>query len=112
MGYCAPATWRWAVADRPHIRVDPAQAFGQPAVAGVPAESVGGTVWVESVAVAAHDYDLTRGQVLVACWFLGTQGPRKWRTRWKTWATAAGIAMWDVRTCDYDAVPDPPGRDR
>jgi uncharacterized protein (DUF433 family) len=96
---------------RPHVRVDPAQRFGQPAVKGISCEAIGGMLLAgEDVATVADDYDLTRADVLVAAWYQGMYGTRQYRRAWKGWAEQAGQAMWDTRTVDYGQIPDPPER--
>lgn len=96
--------------DRPHVRVDPAQRFGQPAVRGISCDAIADMLIAEEdVDVVADEYGLTRADVLVACWYLGLYGTPRWRRRWWTWASdVAGPAMWDIRTVEYDAIPDPP----
>lgn len=51
---------------------------------------------------------LTRGDVLVACWFEARHGSPEWCGRWSGWATRAGQVMWWGEV-DYDTIPDPPG---
>lgn len=63
----------------------------------------------EDLEVVADEYGLTRGDVLVACWYLGLYGTRRHRRLWKAWATAAHEQMWHA--VDYDRIPDPPIRD-
>lgn len=94
--------------DRPHVRIDPAQRFGQPAVAGVSVVTIGATVLNEGVAVAAAEYGIGRADVLVACWHLGLSGSRRWRLTWHPWAMRAHEEMWHGRRADYDLIPDPP----
>lgn len=95
--------------DRPHVRIDPAQAFGQPAVKGVGVEHIAGMYLAgESIATVADEYGLTRADVLVACWYQGRYGSPRWRRLWREWAETAGAAMWNTRTVDYDQIPDPP----
>jgi uncharacterized protein (DUF433 family) len=97
------------VTDRPHVVVDPAQAWGQSNVKGVGVDHIAGMLLAgEDMATVADEFGLTRADVLVACWYLGMFGSRRWRRLWRDWAERAGKAMWDVRTVDYDAIPDPP----
>lgn len=98
--------------DRPHVRVDPAQRFGQPNVRGIGVEAVGGMVWAGgTVDEVAGDYGIDRADVLVACWHLGLHGAKRWRKRWRKWALKAHEHLWNVSTVDYTAVPDPPSRE-
>lgn len=94
------------VAGRPAVVFDPGIRFGWPQVVGIPVESIGGMVWAgENVDTTADEYDLTRDQVLVACWWLGIHGAKKWRRRWKVWAQTAHDHMWHGR---WEKVTDPP----
>jgi uncharacterized protein (DUF433 family) len=102
------------------IAIDPAMRFGQPTInhTQLPVEAVAEIVWVEGVDVAAEEYDLTRADVLVACWAAGTYGlpgrrkalfpVRLWVKRWGVWADEVHQALWSVASVDYEAVPDPP----
>ena len=102
--------------NRPTIVIDPGVQVGQPCIAGtrVPAHTVARQVWVgvrvDDVAAA---YNLTRADVLVACWYyaasayLSGRGGRKVEA-WRRWAgdnvsTLAGHCGADPATC-----PDPP----
>ena len=95
--------------DRPHVRTDPAQRFGQPHVKGISVDAITCMLLAgESLTTVADEYGLTRADVLVACWHQGLYGTPRWRRMWRGWAKTAGEAMWDTRTVDYDAIPDPP----
>lgn len=106
------------MSDRPAVTTEPGMRFGYPQIRGISVDVIGGTVWAEDVTVACREYGLTRGQVLIACWWLGRygdpeppeEGDDSWRDRWGTWAGDAELllARGDV---DYDAVPDPPWAD-
>lgn len=102
----------------PTVTFDPARRSGEPTINGtrIPVEILGAFVWSgASAAETAEDYHLTRGDVLVACRFLGTFGVdgrtkrgvtgRRWRGRWEEWAREHHGSMWSG---DFDAVPDPP----
>jgi uncharacterized protein (DUF433 family) len=100
------------MAERPHVRVDPAQRFGRPNVKGISVQVIADMVWTgESIGRLAENYGIDRADVLVACWFAGRHGTRKWRKRWGDWALAAYNQMWNASTVDYRAVPDPPSRE-
>lgn len=96
-----------ATVERPVVVTDPAVAYGRPQVARIGVEHIAGATWVESVDVAADEYGLTRPQVLVACWWIGLYGDRRWRRRWKTWAQQVDGELWHSR---YE-IPDPPTRE-
>ena len=115
------AYWAGVRAGRPYVSVGPAMRSGQPCVNNtrLRVEDAAGMAWVEGVDVAADEYDVTRGDVLVACWFAGTYGlpgrslalTRTWRDRWGAWAREVHGALWETSSVDYGEVPDPPARD-
>lgn len=88
-------------------------------IAGIPVASIVGRVWAgEPVAVVAEDFDLTRDDVLVACWFAGSHGlpsnrraalapSRLWRVRWGRWAGEVDGVLCSP-SVDQDRIPDPP----
>ena len=52
-----------------------------------------------------EDFILTREELLVACWWAGLWGPRKFRKLWGKWAELAGNHLW--HSCIN--IPNPPG---
>lgn len=93
---------------RPIIVWDPRVRSGQPQInrTRVTVEDVGGTIWAgETVDTVADEYNLTRADVLTACWWLGLHGTRDWRRRFGGWAAWVDS---DLGSGRYD-VPDPPG---
>lgn len=108
---------------RPFVSVDPAMRFGQPTVNGtrLPVQTLVDYVWAgEDPDVVAEEYDVTRADILVACWFAGTYGlPGRrqqlfptplWRRRWGEWADGVAKALWQTSTVDYDAIAGPSAR--
>lgn len=99
------------MSDRPHVRAEPGIRFGQPNVKGVSAEVLGDLVFAgDPVDEVAEDYGMTRGDVLVACWYLGMYGGKAWVRRWRSWCND----VYDLlarNNPDYTAVPDPPSRE-
>lgn len=96
-------TWPVVVAD-PRIR------FGRPRVGHTATEDVAGMIWAgEPVDVVCDEYELTRHQVLLACWFEATYGPPRRRRAWREWADQAHRTLggW-TKPFDLDAIPDPP----
>lgn len=90
------------------VWISPGRRSGEPCVYGtrIPTENVATDTFMRDVACALHCYpQITRGQVLVACWFHATQGSRTWRRRWGAWAKQYEGELWKS---DWDAVPDPP----
>jgi uncharacterized protein (DUF433 family) len=107
----------------PFVSVDPAMRSGQPTINGtrLPVAAIVGMVWAEGVDAAVEDFDLTRADVLVACWYAGEYGlpgnrrslfpMRLWPKHWATWAAEVHQALWSVSSVDYEAIPDPPTSD-
>lgn len=94
----------------PFVTWNPAVRSGEPCLNGtrLPLWCITGMVWAgEPVDVTAEDYDVTVPDVLVACWWMGTHGSKKWRKRWGAWAEAVHGELWHSR---HD-VPPPPCRD-
>lgn len=100
--------------DRPHLTIDPAVNSGAPSVRGVCAWVLAGAVWAgEPVDEVAELYEVTREEVLTACWWLGSGGVEfaagrrspRWVHRWGAWAGDAG---WKIWRGDWAAVTDPP----
>lgn len=106
------------------ISIDPAMRSGQPTVNNtrLHVQAVADVAWAEGVDVAAEEYELTRADVLVACWYAGTYGlpgrrrslfpVRLWVKRWGAWADGVHQALWSVAAVDYEAIPDPPLAER
>lgn len=100
-----------AIAGRLVLTIDPAVRFGHPHLRGIPTDAVAGMVYGgDSVAVVCDEYDMTRHEVLLCCWWEGSQGV--YRKQWRAWAEQVQPALggW-VKPLDVDALPDPPGRD-
>jgi uncharacterized protein (DUF433 family) len=100
------------VADRPRVEVEPGIRFGYPHVRGVSVEVLGGQVFAgDSVDEVADDYPyMSRGHVLLACWYLGMHGSKAWVRRWRMWAVDVYVLLARDRP-DYSAVPDPPTKE-
>lgn len=98
----------------------PARRSGDPCVGGtrVPVNLVIAVVWAHGVAEAETSYDLSRQQILGACWYAGVgnavslwgkgglrarRGP--WHKRWGQWAEEMHTHMWHG---NWDDVTDPP----
>lgn len=97
--------------DRPHVRCEPGVRFGQPHVKGISVDRIVEMVVVGEWNSLRDDYGLSRGDVLVACWWWADRGRSRDRAAraWKFWATANFDAMAGGR---WDAVPDPPEVER
>lgn len=107
-----------------YVWIDPARRSGEPLIGGhrLPVELVIGMVWDGDVRTAMLTWDLTRAEVLGACWYAGIGYPVRlhakdgtyrpyrgpWSKRWGTWAAQVHDALWAVTTVNYDDVPDPP----
>lgn len=106
---------------RPTIVTDPAIMGGAPCIAGtrVPAAAVAVAVAMgDGVAGVAADYDLTRGEVLLACWWIVTVRrwtgltPRDQRDIVGSWGYWAGDVHGSFAGREgawgLDDIPDPP----
>jgi uncharacterized protein (DUF433 family) len=108
---CGPSRRGEAMTDRPHIIVDPAQNFGDPALgrSRVKVENLlerldADDSWED----VADDHGLTRGDILVACWFEARygSGPHP-RDEWLDWLEAWEPNLWKASSVDYDEIPLP-----
>jgi uncharacterized protein (DUF433 family) len=103
--------------DRPHVVIvmDPAQNFGHPALASTRTRVEHVIAWLdagETVSTICAEYGLTRGDVLVACWFEARYGVGAHpRDEWLDWLEEWEPVLWSV-PCDYETVPLPLGEDR
>ena len=93
------------------IRVvhDPAVRSGAPTIEnhGLEAEFMARRVLKFGVASEMEDYELTREEVLVACWWAGAYGSRRLRKALGEWARIAGWHLW--YRCI--SIPDPPRKE-
>ncbi len=108
------------------VSIHPGMFSGDPHLTGhrLGVWMVCGNVWHESVQFAMETYELTREEVLTACWFAGMYGTdslhrtrrpfgwrttldRKWSRRWRAWAISQHSAMWHG---NWDDVTDPPSK--
>ena len=48
---------------------------------------------------------MSRGAILVSCWYMARYGSRTWRKRWKEWLEVASDHLWHGR---YKTCPMPP----
>lgn len=115
------------MSDSPQVTVNPAMCSGEPCIMGrrIPVYMVADMVWHWGVDEAIKMWDLTRGEVLVACWYAAVvnvttlyargglarrKRPEPWRGRWIDWAEQVSGDLWRASTVDYDTLPDPPGK--
>jgi uncharacterized protein (DUF433 family) len=104
-----------ADATHPVIVVDPRRQFGRPLIGGTSTETIADMVAAgDSVDVVCDEFDLTRHQVLLACWHEGLQGTDGRRRRaWHRWANDAHAMLGGhMKPFDLDAIPDPPVKTR
>src|SRR5204863_6938697 len=62
-----------AMGDRPFVAMDPAMRSGDPTLnhTRLPVATIAGFVWAgDDVGFVAEEYDITRADVLVACWWM------------------------------------------
>lgn len=96
--------------DWPQVTVSPAHRFGAPAIKGISTVAIAGTVMAgEDVGRIAHEYDLSRHEVLLACWFEGIHGD--YRKKWGRWAEAIQPKLGGWQPFDPATEPGPPDRE-
>ncbi|MEO3856185.1 DUF433 domain-containing protein [Acrocarpospora sp. B8E8] len=99
---------------RPYIVIDPAQNFGQPAIARTRVQIAHIIDWLESgdlVHVVQDEYGLTRADLLVACWFEARYGTGAHpRDEWLDWLEDHEPALWSAK--GYEEIPFPPMKHR
>lgn len=103
---------------RPHVSVDPAVQFGHPCIAGTgaPVDVIAERVYAgEPVTAVADDYDVTRADVLVACWYVARHGTgdglglrTKLRAAWQPWLLANESTLAGFHGLGPDDADDPP----
>lgn len=95
-------------APRPFVAHDPAMKGGQATVNGtrLTVENLVEHVWSGWTEQQLRDgWDLTRGDILVACWFWANHGGRTWKRRWGSWSDE----VYRARSAeDFAAVDWPP----
>jgi uncharacterized protein (DUF433 family) len=111
-------TLRWAIdperpAPRPYIALEPPMKGGRPCIGGtgllvaMQAEQIWGG-WTEEEILSNWPY-LTRGDLLVACWYQATNGGRTWRKRWGDWSERMFPLLYRARSDeDFAAIEWPP----
>ena len=69
---------------------------GTPTIEGhrLAADFMAARVWKFGIDSEMDDYQLRREELLVACWWAGAFGPRKFKKRWGEWAEVAGMHLW------------------
>ena len=92
--------------ERHYITIDPGLYAGIPCVANtrITAEHMAKVWWNGNLRldlIEAMWPGMTRGAVLVACWYQGIHGGRAWRRRWEQWASdvSGQICNGDFRGC-------------
>ena len=94
---------------RPVVEVQPGLRFGRPAIEGVSCNALSERVAAgEDPRDVADDYDFTRAQILVACWYVAEHQTEPWSAGWKTWAQQA---YRHLVSGDHDKIPDPPSKE-
>lgn len=93
---------------RPVVTVDLAVRWGQPCIRTTRVLDLAGTHWAGDD--ACDEYDITRPELLTACWHMAIYGVAPeppWR-RWKAWADGHFEAL---ARGEYERVPDPPTKE-
>jgi len=109
------------------VSFHPGMFSGSPHLTGhrLPLYLIVESVWYGGVSFAMENYEITREEVLTACWFAGIYGfdsiwrtrkpygirlklDRKWSRRWREWAITNHSEMWNG---NWDDVLDPPSKE-
>lgn len=94
----------------PPLVIDPAVSrYGHPTfgTSALSARFIAKGVYEGGVEQVCENYPfLSANQILLACWWMGTGGSKKWRRRWSKWALDAGSHM--LHGCG--TFPYPPTR--
>ena len=96
---------------RPFVSHDPAMKGGSATLNNtrLTVEAVAAFIWdgypEDDIRRLGWEY-LSRHDMLVVAWFLGTHGSRTWRKRWGAWAKDAH--RWLNAATSIDACPWPP----
>ncbi len=97
----------------PAIVIRPGYGFGSGCVEGTGLAASYAAVQVVAVGGfkdTMTDFNLTRPQLLVACWWTATYAkkniPKDKRKKWRVWAR---MAYPHLAACTFDACPNPPG---
>ena len=79
---------------------------GTPTIQGhrLSAQQIASRVLKFGIEDEMDDYQLTREEALVACWWGGLHGPRRLRQALRAWAENAGWHLW----YQCASIPDPP----
>lgn len=93
------------------VWVMPGRQFGRACVSGhrIPTETVAEYAWHgEDIDSIQRSYDVTRAEILCACWFEQEYGHSRTRRKaWRAWSDEHFAAMWRG---EYGGVPLPPAR--
>lgn len=95
--------------ERHEVTIAPDMLWGAPCVdrKRTTAEMVARVWWSGSLQLheITEDWpDLTRGAILVACWYMARYGAPIWRKRWRDWLVATEAKLWHG---DYEGCPMP-----
>jgi uncharacterized protein (DUF433 family) len=98
--------------DRFYITLDPRRSGGEPCIrgTGLRTELIAGCWWAgRDVEDICEDYQIERGDILIACWYMAGRGSLKWRKRWGDWLKDAEAAMFPHAWAAWYALcPLPP----
>lgn len=96
------------IGETPTVWVHPGRYHGEPCIEGhrIPTRMVAEHVYYGTGDSAEFTWDITRDEVMVACWFEAKYGSRKLRRHWAEWLDAHAGLFWHSR--DWDQIPYPP----
>ena len=96
--------------ERHLITIYPDMMSGEPTIdhRRITAEQMAKTWWSRGMTLeqfAENWPGMSRGAVLVSCWYMARYGSRTWRKCWKEWLEIADGELWRGR---YATCPMPP----
>ena len=97
----------------PHVAFAPYMRFGSPTINNTQTavETIIKRWWcaTETLELMLEDFSITRGDLLVACWYMGIYGTGVWKRRWGQWAKDNSADLWHSR---FDTIELPPQYER
>lgn len=100
--------------DTPYVSVMPGMYHGEPCVNGhrLPTRMIADHVFDGAGGTAEDTWDITRDEVLVACWFEARYGKsRTMRQAWRPWLERADPVLWHSTKEAWAGMPMPPTRE-
>lgn len=98
-----------------YVWLSPGRYSGEPCIGGhsISTRQIADSVWYGHADDLERGYDLTREDIIVACWFEARHGrSRKIRRAWREWLDTHDGTLWHLRPHEWAAMPLPPVMDQ